>query len=188
MILSQMMKYKMLSKLCLWTMPQMVSMEFFYKKCWHLILPSFRRLCVDFCQGSANLVPINSSYITLIPKKPDPEVVNDYRPISLLNCLVKLLTKILAKRLQSIITEVVHLHQFGFIRGRSIQDCLAWVSFCTFVISPKKRCLFSNWILRKRLIRSSTQLFCKYCSTKDFHRDGYNGFTRFFLWGPLQSY
>lgn len=52
--------------------------------------------------------------------------MNDFRPISLLNYSFKLLTKLLANRLQSVILSVVHTNQYGFIKGRSIQDCLAW--------------------------------------------------------------
>jgi retron-type reverse transcriptase len=29
-------------------------------------------------------------------------------------------------RMQSIITKLIHPNQYGFIKGRSIQDCLAW--------------------------------------------------------------
>jgi retron-type reverse transcriptase len=32
----------------------------------------------------------------------------------------------LANRLQQVILSVVHQNQYGFIRGRNIQDCLAW--------------------------------------------------------------
>jgi hypothetical protein len=68
---------------------------------------------------------INSSYITLVPKVDHPVSVSDYRPISLLNSSVKLLTKLLADRLQQVITQLVHENQYGFIKTRSIQDCLA---------------------------------------------------------------
>ena len=69
---------------------------------------------------------INYSYITLVPKKPNPEKVSDYRPISLLNSCMKLLAKILANRLQKIILKVIHRNQYGFLQGRTIQDCLGW--------------------------------------------------------------
>jgi hypothetical protein len=68
---------------------------------------------------------INGSYVTLIPKNNSPDSVGDYRPISLLNTSVKVLTKILANRLQQVITKLVHQNQYGFIKARSIQDCLA---------------------------------------------------------------
>jgi len=39
---------------------------------------------------------------------------------------MKILTKLLANRLQQVILKVVHNNQYGFIQGRSIQDCLGW--------------------------------------------------------------
>jgi hypothetical protein len=56
----------------------------------------------------------------------NPQLVSDYRPISLLNSSIKLLTKLLASRLQNVITSLVHKNQYGFIKSRTIQDCLAW--------------------------------------------------------------
>jgi hypothetical protein len=69
---------------------------------------------------------INNSFIVLIPKMLNPETVNDYRPISLMNLAPKLVTKIMADRLQNEIISLVHKNQYGFIRSRTIQDCLGW--------------------------------------------------------------
>lgn len=69
---------------------------------------------------------INTSHITLIPKKDGPSTAADYRPISLLNTSFKLITKVLANRLQKIIRQIIHKNQYGFIKTRNIQDCLAW--------------------------------------------------------------
>ena len=55
-----------------------------------------------------------------------PETENDYRPITLLNCCLKLITKLLANWLQKVILKIIHKNQYGFLKGRSIQDCLAW--------------------------------------------------------------
>jgi hypothetical protein len=62
----------------------------------------------------------------VIPKKDCPIYIGDFRPISLLNSSIKLLTKILAERLQQVIISLVHANQYGFIKSRTIQDCLAW--------------------------------------------------------------
>jgi retron-type reverse transcriptase len=43
-----------------------------------------------------------------------------------LNNSMKIITKLLANRLQTMMTSLVHKNQYGFIKGRSIQDCLAW--------------------------------------------------------------
>jgi hypothetical protein len=98
----------------------------FMKKCWEIIKEEFSRLFIQFSHGELDLEYINVSFITLIPKKENPIMVNDYRPISMLNSSLKLLTKLMATRLQSVIQSVVHLNQYGFIKGRTIQDCLTW--------------------------------------------------------------
>lgn len=95
---------------------------FFMKKCWHIISEDLYKLYQQFYDNLVNLTPINGSYITLIPKSESPRTVNDFRPISLLNYSLKLLTKILANRLQKVILTLVHTNHYGFIKGRSIQD------------------------------------------------------------------
>jgi hypothetical protein len=72
----------------------------FLKSCWHIIKDDIYQLCFDFYEGNLNLESINMGHITLIPKVASPENVNEYRPITLLNCVLKLLTKLLANRLQ----------------------------------------------------------------------------------------
>jgi hypothetical protein len=98
----------------------------FFKKCRHIIKKDMYDLCNQFNDGSLNLQSINSSYITLIPKNSSPATTNDFRPISLLNCALKIITKILANRLQKVILKLIHQNQYGFIKSRSIHDCLAW--------------------------------------------------------------
>jgi retron-type reverse transcriptase len=98
----------------------------FMKKCWHIIAQDFYKLCEGFFDGNICLSSINSSYITLVPKTDSPSGVNDFRPISLLNSSLKLITKLLADRLQNVISRLIHKNQYGFIKSRSIHDCLAW--------------------------------------------------------------
>ena len=39
---------------------------------------------------------------------------------------MKIITKLLANRLQSVISQLIHKNQYGFIKKRTIQDYLAW--------------------------------------------------------------
>jgi len=97
----------------------------FMKASWTVIKKDFYDLCRSFHDNSCCLQSINSSHITLIPKTKNATYVNDYRPISLLNSSMKLLTKLLANRLQATIIPLVHKNQYGFIKSRTIQDCIA---------------------------------------------------------------
>ena len=97
----------------------------FLKASWPVIKNDIYELCKAFHEGNVCLRSINTSLITLIPKTQEARTLNDFRPISLLNSSVKLLTKLLSNRLQSIITKLVHKNQYGFIKNRTIQDCLA---------------------------------------------------------------
>jgi hypothetical protein len=47
-----------------------------------------------------------------------PARVSDFRPISLLNTSIKILTNLLANRLQRVIMELIHQNQYGFIKSR----------------------------------------------------------------------
>jgi hemerythrin-like domain-containing protein len=98
----------------------------FLKASWGVIKEDIFRLCSSFFENNVCLRSINTSFITLIPKVDSPRAVNDFRPISLLNSPLKLITKMMANRLQLVMTKLIHRNQYGFIRKRTIQDCLAW--------------------------------------------------------------
>lgn len=72
----------------------------FFKKYWPIINHDFYDLCFSFQQGDICLESINGSYITLIPKVDGPIMPSDFRPIFLLNTPIKIITKLLANRLQ----------------------------------------------------------------------------------------
>jgi hypothetical protein len=98
----------------------------FMKKCWPIISKDFYDLCQAFYRKEVCLQSINGSFITLIPKVDNRVTVSDYRPISLLNSSIKLITKILVNRLQAVIFQLIHQTKYGFIKNRTMQYCLAW--------------------------------------------------------------
>lgn len=99
---------------------------YFVKKTWHTLRDDFYVLYQDFYNHSVDMKSINALYITLVPKKDNPEVINDFMPISLLNTSFKLIIKTLSNRLQKKILRLVHENQYGFIKTKSIQDYLGW--------------------------------------------------------------
>jgi hypothetical protein len=98
----------------------------FIKRCWNITEADFYNMIDAFYIGLADLQCLNSSYITLVPKNQNPTSINDFSPISLLGGPIKLIPKLLANRLQKVITQIVHTNQYGFIKQRTILDYLAW--------------------------------------------------------------
>ncbi len=68
---------------------------------------------------------MTEAVISVILKKgKDPQECGSYRPISLLCCDAKLLTKLLAIRVNDIIKSIIHPDQVGFVKGRKSSDNL----------------------------------------------------------------
>ncbi|GKB29202.1 RNA-directed DNA polymerase, eukaryota [Tanacetum coccineum] len=64
----------------------------------------------------------NASFIALIPKIPDAKLVKDFRPISLIGSLYKIIAKILANRLVGVLGDLVSEVQSAFVADRQILD------------------------------------------------------------------
>nr|GEW74629.1 RNA-directed DNA polymerase, eukaryota [Tanacetum cinerariifolium] len=64
----------------------------------------------------------NSSFIALIPKTQNAKTVKDFRPISLIGSLYKIIVKILANKLSSAIPDLISDVQSAFISNRQILD------------------------------------------------------------------
>lgn len=60
--------------------------------------------------------------LLLLKKDKDPNDCSSYRPLSLLNADLKIYAKLLARRLQPVMTKVVNCDQTGFIRTRLASD------------------------------------------------------------------
>ena len=61
----------------------------------------------DFYVHSSFLKSLNNTFLVLIPKKSGAEDLRDFRPISLLGGLYKLLAKVLANRMKKVVGKVV---------------------------------------------------------------------------------
>jgi hypothetical protein len=94
----------------------------FFTKFWEVLEKEVMRLFEEF-YVSASLPSCFSSYfITLIPKILSPHHVSDFRPISLLGSLYKLLAKVLARRLGNVMNDVISNNQSAFLKGRNLTD------------------------------------------------------------------
>ena len=58
--------------------------------------------------------------VSLLYKKGNPLLLDNYRPITLLNVDTKLMAYSLAQRLKPILTKIIHSDQNGYIKNRYI--------------------------------------------------------------------
>nr|GEZ33396.1 RNA-directed DNA polymerase, eukaryota, reverse transcriptase zinc-binding domain protein [Tanacetum cinerariifolium] len=68
------------------------------------------------------IVGCNSSFIALIQKFPGAKMVKDFRPISLIGSLYRIIAKLLATRLVTVMSDLVNEVQSAFIANRQILD------------------------------------------------------------------
>ncbi|KAJ0818578.1 putative RNA-directed DNA polymerase [Helianthus annuus] len=64
----------------------------------------------------------NSSFVALIPKIKDPQDLGNFRPISLVGSLYKIIAKVLVNRLKAVMNDVISENQSAFVGGRNILD------------------------------------------------------------------
>ena len=74
----------------------------------------------EFHEQNVFLKSLNTTFLVLIPKKGGAEELGDFRPISLLGGLYKLLAKVLANKIKNMIGRVVSSDQNAFVMGRQI--------------------------------------------------------------------
>ncbi|GJY87422.1 RNA-directed DNA polymerase, eukaryota, partial [Tanacetum coccineum] len=105
----------------------------FFKSFWDVIQNDVVRFVRQFFNTNRFSKGCNSSFIALIPKIEYAKYVSDFRPNSLIGCQYKIIGKILANRLGSVIGSCVSIEQSAFLKGRNILDgplflneCLAW--------------------------------------------------------------
>jgi len=95
----------------------------FIKEFWDILQEDFfSRFMVEFHRKGKLTKGLNSTFIVLIPKVNSPQRLNDFRPISLVGCLYKVLAKVLANRLRLVVGSVVSESHLAFVKGKQILD------------------------------------------------------------------
>ncbi len=89
----------------------------FYQRFWRVIKADLMEVFHHMHRGSLNLDMINRGWICLIPKKIGADEVRDFRPISLGNGMIKIISKVLATRLQCLLEGLINPFQMLLSRG-----------------------------------------------------------------------
>ncbi|KAL4557518.1 hypothetical protein LXL04_035699 [Taraxacum kok-saghyz] len=94
----------------------------FIKGCWHMVKEDIIEALKEFHANATIPRGCNSAFIALIPKKLDTLEVQDYRPISLVGIIFKILSKSLALRLKKVLHTIINPTQSAFVQDRQILD------------------------------------------------------------------
>ncbi|RVW93878.1 Transposon TX1 uncharacterized 149 kDa protein [Vitis vinifera] len=94
----------------------------FWQNVWDFTKEEIMEMFKEFHEHNSFVRSLNNTFLVLIPKKSGAEDLGDFRPISLLGGLYKLLAKVLANRLKKVIGKVVSIAQNAFVMGRQILD------------------------------------------------------------------
>ncbi|CAM8985571.1 unnamed protein product [Rhodiola kirilowii] len=94
----------------------------FYQKFWGLVMEDVTKEVLRFLNDGVMDQSWNETVIILVPKKKGACRVGEYRPISLCNVIMKIVTKVLANRLQYCLPEIISQSQSAFVKGRLITD------------------------------------------------------------------
>ncbi|RVW42450.1 Transposon TX1 uncharacterized 149 kDa protein [Vitis vinifera] len=96
----------------------------FWLFCWDVVKSEILELFREFHLHGTFQRSLNSTFLLLIPKKEGAEDLREFRPISLVGSVYKLLAKVLANRLKSVMGEVISDSQQAFVHGRQILDAV----------------------------------------------------------------
>ena len=94
----------------------------FWQYCLDFVKEEIMDLFKEFFDKKSFAKSLNTTFLVLIPKKGGAKDLGNFRSISLLGGLYKLLAKVLANRLKKVLDNVVSADQNAFVRGRQILD------------------------------------------------------------------
>ena len=95
-----------------------------YQECWDVIKEDVMKVFQEFYSSWIINQSTNANFIALVPKKSQSHKVSDFRPISLVTSLYKIIAKVLSRRLRKVIHEMISISQGAFVEGRQILDAV----------------------------------------------------------------
>lgn len=94
----------------------------FLQNNWKDLKDQVIQIIMGFGNNTVDLTDINRANVVMIPKIDSPREVGDFRPISVINVIPKLIYKILARRLAVFLHDLISPFQTAFVKNRQISE------------------------------------------------------------------
>ena len=100
----------------------MASLKSFFVAAWPILGEEFIIAVQSFFLFGFMPTGINAAILSLIPKIEEAQTMKDYRPIACCNLLYKVISKVLACRLKTVLPEAIESNQSAFIKERLLVE------------------------------------------------------------------
>lgn len=94
----------------------------FFQHRWDLVGSYIHEYVKGVMKDPKKIKQVNDTFLVLIPKVPNPNRVNLFRPIGLCNTLYKVVSKILVSKFKYVMPKIISPNQSSFVSGRHITD------------------------------------------------------------------
>jgi hypothetical protein len=102
----------------------------FFQSCWDVVKADIMTFLNDFHGCYSFEKSLNATFVSLIPKKSEAMEIKDFRPISLVGGVYKILAKLLANRLRVVLRKIISNSHNAFVQGRQILDSVLIANEC----------------------------------------------------------
>lgn len=140
---------------------------YFFQQFWDSTKTKLMKMVEDFFRTGKLEEGINNTNICLIPKKMFAKKLDEFRPITLCNVAYKIISKLLSKRLKSVLSGAITETQAAFVEDQLISDNILVAHELLHALNSNNKCsrehIAIKTDLQKLLIESIGPSWKKLC-------------------------